>query len=197
MAVCAVLVSGCAPKDFKGVAEYKEITAHARAAVQAALKSLDGVSAATSPRPGRVVNVFFSDVKRLEVDSIPLRARAQAILARGDAYFADWDQSITQIRNPRARELAQQHRPQLQASFEKVKLVSKQAGAEFKPFLAGLREMRLDLEDKPTEIDSETGRKLISDTRENGRRMLEKLDAISAELASVTALLTPKSHGSH
>ncbi len=188
---CAGLLGGCGQKDFPGIEQYKEITTQARAAVQAALQSLDHVSAAPTPCPSKIAADFSRNVQRLEVDSIQVRARAQAILARGDAYFAEWSESITKIKNPRVRELADRQRPQLEQSFNKVKSASKQAGDFFKPFLADMRALRTRLEMNPNGVATESAKDSIRNTRENGQRVIRELDSIKAELKTVMTMLTP------
>jgi hypothetical protein len=187
----AALFAGCATKEPRGVVEYRQITAQALTGVQEALKSLDQVGAEASPAP-KLVSTYSRNVQRLEVDSIQVRARARAILARGDAYFADWSNSIARIKNPRVRELADQSHVELEQSFSKIKLASQEAGAAFKPFLAGLRELRVKLEADPSGIGAGSAKDLMRKTSENGQQVVRELDAINSELNAVTTMLTPK-----
>jgi hypothetical protein len=191
---CAGLLAGCASKDLQGVEEYKQITAQAVTAIQAALQSLDRVSAAPAPCPAQIVEDLSRNVQRLEVDSIKVRARSQAILARGDAYFADWSKSIARIKDPKVRELADRFHPQLEQSFAKIKTSSQQAGAALKPFLSGLRELRVKLETNPAGVKGSPVQDLIRNTRESGREVIHELDSISSELSTITRLLTPAQH---
>jgi hypothetical protein len=191
---CAGLVAGCASKDLQGVEEYKQITAQAVTAIQAALQSLDQVSAAPTPCPAWVVEDLSRKVQRLEVDSVKVRARSQAILARGDAYFADWSESIARIKDPKVRELADRFHPQLEQSFAKIKTASQQAGAAFKPFLSGLRELRVKLETNQTGVKAGPAQDLIRNTRESGREVMHELDSIISELSTITRMLTPAQH---
>jgi len=186
-----VFLFGCATKEVPGIVEYRQSTAQALTGVQDALKSLDQVNARTPPS-SRVVSTYSRDVQKLEVDSIKVRARSRAILARGDAYFADWSNSIATIKNPKIRELADRSHAELEQSFSKIKLHSEQAGAAFKPFLAGLRELRVKLETDPAGVGAGPARDLIIKTRENGQQVVRELDAIELELNTVTRMLTPK-----
>jgi hypothetical protein len=181
------LLAGCGTKELPGVVEYKQITAQALTGVQAAMQSLDKLGT-QAPPPPKLLNAYCQSVQRLEVGSIQVRARAKAILARGDAYFGDWSESIARIKDPRVREQADRSHTQLEQSFSKIKLASQQAGAAFNPFLAGLRDLRVKLESNPAVIGADPIRK----TRENGQQVVRELDAINSELHTVTLMLTPK-----
>lgn len=185
------ILSGCGTKELPGIAEYRQITTQALTSVKQVLKSLDKVSA-KAPSSPKVISNYRRDLQQLEVLSIQVRARSQAILARGDAYFADWSNSIARIENPKVRELAARSRPELEQSFSKIKLSSQQAGAAFRPFLAGLRELRVKLETDPNSVGTAPARDLIQKTRQNGQQVVRELEAIESELTTMTMSLTPK-----
>src|SRR5215468_7543027 len=96
LAVLLATAPGCASDKSKSasnlpvaredVKELRQITADSIKAVNATLQSLDQVRA-QAPCPPRLFNSFTKDVQRLEVDSFKMRARAQAIRVRGQAYF--------------------------------------------------------------------------------------------------------------
>jgi hypothetical protein len=94
--ILVTAVSGCAthksadeaPEPGSGIAEYKEITAQALTSLRAVLDSLKSVNAQPYPCPSNVSAVFTERVLQLQTDSLRVRARTQAILSRGDAYFA-------------------------------------------------------------------------------------------------------------
>ena len=191
------LFAGCRTKDLSGVKEYQQIRAEASTAVQRALKALDPISDSTNPYPAKLVAALGQQVHRLKVDSVRLRARSQAILARGDAYFADWSENISRIENPRVRELAEQHRPELENCYTKIKLASQKAGAAFKPFLAGLQKINIELETKPDELATDSGKTFIRETQNNGEQVLSELEIINSELDAITTMLTPTKSSTH
>ncbi len=195
----AGLLAGCAtkesassaPRRLKGVEEYKQLAAQALHGVQAALQSLDQVSAQAEPCSPKVVAAFSNQVQRLQVESIRVRARSQAIQARGDAYFQAWSENIARIQDPRVRELAERFHPQLEQCYLKVKVASREAGEAFRPFLSGLRELRTELENKPDVVATDSARELIRATREHGQEVVKKLGEISNECQAITTMLTP------
>jgi hypothetical protein len=150
LAAVAASLIGCATRDAvsnaprpgDGIAEYRQIVDEGLKAMGAALASLDRVSTQTNRCSARVLAVFSKEVERLEVDSLRVRARSQAMQARGEAYFEHWHETLARVEDPRVRELAAQHRPQLQQSFANIKLASETTRDVFKPFLAGLRRLQ-------------------------------------------------------
>jgi len=171
------------------VMEYQQIVAQAKAEVANAVASLEKVGAQSGKVPEGVVADFSSEVGRLEVNSIQIRARAQAIQARGDDYFRDWSDNIVKIKNPHIRELAAQHRPELEQSFSRIKAGSQRAGASFKPFLSSLRTIRLQLE---THAGAAPGGELISNTLSQGRDVIHELDGVSSELHGIVKMPIPE-----
>src|SRR5262249_56033 len=130
------------------------------------------------------------EVDQLQAESVRVRARTQAIQARGDAYFEAWSKNLTPEGAPPAPKTPEQL-SQLQESFSKIKVASKQTGDAFKPFFAGLRHLRVNLEINPSSVQSEEGRQLIRTTRDQGVEVIQKLDAVKAELQSLILLATP------
>ena len=179
-----------APEPGSGVAEYKEITAEALSSIRAALHSLEKVNAQSYPCPAKVSAEFTDRVLQLQSESLRVRARAQAILARGDAYFASWSESIARIKDPQVRNAAERCRPQLQESFSNIKLASQKAGASFKPFLSGLRLLHVQLEKDSGLPQNETTKELVVTTRANGEEAVKELDIVNRELDAITRLLT-------
>ena len=189
---CATKASNdAAPRPGSGVTEYRELTSEAVKAVRAALAALDKVSVASNPCPPKLVAAYAGEVQRLHVDSLRIRARGQAIQARGDAYFADWTENMARIQDPQIRERAERFRPELQQSFSRIKLASQQAGAAFKPFMSELRMLRVQLDKPLPSIADDTTKDLIRTTRGHGGEVLQALSGIDNELDTITRLLTP------
>lgn len=187
--LCAsAILLGCATKDLPGVMEYQEIVAQAKAEVANAVATLEKVEAQGAKVPAGITVDFSSEVVRLEVNSIQIRERVQAIQARGDVYFKDWDENISKIKNSRVRELARKHHPELEQSFNRIKAGCQRAGASFKPFLAELRTIRLKLE---TQSGVAPDHEQTSNTLSQGREVLQALDDVSFELQGVVKMLTP------
>lgn len=189
---CATHDSTSAPtRPGSGVAEYQQLTIQAQKAVTSALNSLDKVSGHTNNCPQNIRASLADNVQRLQVDSLRIRARAQAIQARGDAYFADWSETLKQVDNPGVREAAERNHSQLEQSFSQIKLASQQAGAAFKPFLAGLRQLHINLDNDASAAGSTSGTDLLKTTQDHGKEVLKQLGTITNRLHEITRLLKP------
>lgn len=196
-AVALGLVSGCAtensirtrPPSGRGLEEYRHLTVNSTTAILDSLKWLEQLNSQTGRCPPKVVTAFAEHVEQLQIGSIKVRARAQAIQARGEVYFQAWSSGGVEPAEAPLPPPADQM-SKVRESFTRVKLASQQVGESFRPFFAGLRQLRAELESDPAIIDSEQGKKLIRKSRESGWQVLQKLGALSDELQALRPLLT-------
>jgi hypothetical protein len=205
MATLFAVCVGCASKESApaavrpggGIAEYRQIATEATKSIQAALLSLNTVAAQSNRCSPEVLLAFSSQVQRLQVESIQVRARSQAMLARGDAYFEHWQDNIARVGDPKVRALAESRRPLIQPGFQQVKSLSQQGHEAFKPFLAGLRKLRNELEKAPDTLDSSAARETIQLAREKGGQVEGCLAGIQQELDSMSVMVTPPTTAPH
>ena len=182
------LAGGCAsssgdasaPKPGSGIAEYRTVARDAHRAVDATVKSLEALA-----RPSTETNLphpalpgFDRALHQLELASIKARARAEAIIARGQAYFDEWKGNLAGITNQAAARTEAKHYDQLHEHFERVRQRSGEVREEFRPFMAKLREFRARLA-KPA---AEWPREDLDAVTASGRRVLQTLESISTAL---------------
>jgi len=192
------LFAGCATQERttstsrpgSGVHEYRQLTSESATAVLTALSWLERVSAQTGRCPPKTVSGFAKQVEQLQVNSIRVRARAQAIRARGEAYFEAWTKNSNDMGAAPPRP-APERLPQIKESFTRIKLASQEAGESFRPFFGGLRNLRAELEADPSVIETEKARTMIRTTRERGLLVLQKLGVLEDELQALLPLLAP------
>ncbi len=197
VALLPSLVGGCAnqhPVDTavrpgSGVQEYRQLTTNATAAVQRVLLCLDRVGRQTNGCPSKLRAAFTEEVERLQVGSIRVRARAQAIQARGDAYLDAWSRNLAPAESPAIRPAAERM-PDIEKSFAKIKLASREAGDAFRLFLSGLRKLGVGLETNANLLGTSEATDLINTTREHGQRVVRHLAFIEGELQVLAPLLT-------
>ena len=198
LASVLLFLAGCASREAKpeskpgtGIDEYRQLTITAHKAVQSALDGLAQVQAQSNGCPPNVVSNFAAEVRRLQVESVQVRARSQAMQARGDAYFKDWHANLERVKNREVRALAAKNRPQLEQSFGRIKQLSQQGHEAFQPFLAALRQVRNALEKDPASLSTEPVQAVLKDARQHGEQVERCLDGIHRELDSMRALITP------
>lgn len=195
----ALASAGCAtsqstvdkPRPGQGIVEYEELIAESQHGINQALAALDRISEAAPCCAHRDIDNLSQVVEHLQVDSLRIRARAQAIQERGDAWFRNWHQHVTQISDPRIRALADQNRPELQQRFTALKANAIQTRASFKPFFDGLREIRNTLEKDPAAIQFGPMQERLRATRAQGEELKARLAATGLELEEMRGLVTP------
>ncbi len=193
-----ILLAGCATHDTKtadsppptGVEEYRQLTSQSSAGVHSALAWLEQINAQSGQCPAKIVAGFAQEIDQLQVHSMRIRARAQAIRARGDEYFATWPESGKPTPDalvPVSAEISPSPEKfrELRDRFTKIKSSSQQAGEAFRPFFAGLRKLRAGLEADPASIESPETKELIRGTREYGWQVLQKLGVLRDELQAL------------
>jgi hypothetical protein len=196
MLVVAAGSSACAARHFRpaasqtksGVAEYREVVVFSITAIKATLDSMDQL---TIQPDTRSFKAFAESVHRLEVDSIEVRARTRAMEARGDAYFAQWQEQLTRMNDDAARQRAEEHRDELKRSFDQILLSVRLTRQAFDFFLAGLHHLRAKLESNPDLASVNSTRALFTSTERSGHEVQEGLADILAELNSISLQLAP------
>src|SRR5262249_46319033 len=106
--VGSILAGGCAstetrgegPRARDGIAEYRQVAVDAKRAMRGALSSLASLSGRSNECAPGVLSAFSAQMQRFEVESIPLRSRAQALEARGNAYFQQWEEHLARVKDP-------------------------------------------------------------------------------------------------
>lgn len=173
--------------------EYRQLVVLAMNQVDTTLRSLDEVAAQANANPRRAYEAFAKAVQRIEVDSVKVRQRTQAMRARGDAYFEHWLEYLAGVPNEEVRRRAEQHKAEVKQSFERIQQGSQQARESFRPFLTDLQKLRAVLEAEPSLVRIDAHKDLILAAKDKGRQVQQGLDRILAEMNTMTALLRPSS----
>ena len=209
LAVGVCVIAGCAgtsetsrippvPKPGKGIAEYREIARVAHKAVARTVDSLESLPEFSGPQNSqRRVSDFDRAFEDLELTSIKARARAEAIIARGQKYFDEWQEQLGTNQSA-----AQADYNRLFAHFSRVRERSAEVRAEFRPFMAGLRQFRATLDPldpvkpadfvakpAPAQPTVQNPKSEIRDITAGGRRVLKTLESVSAALDAAEAEL--------
>ena len=182
-----LLLAGCAssnsdapstPKPGSGIVEFREITRQAHRSVAAVVDSLQSVAR----EPGRADADFDRAFNDLELTSMKARARAEALIARGQHYFEEWKEHLTVTNQPSA----QADYDRLYNHFTIVRHRAGEVREEFRPFMASLRQFRARL-DKPAAAGTSQPSSDIDALAASGRRVLKNLDSLSVALDAAEA----------
>jgi len=109
------------------------------------------------------------------------RARAEAIMARGQAYFDEWKEHLSGVTNQAAARAGEERYVRMHEQFERVRECSKEVREEFRPFMAQLREFRARL-DQPASVGGALSRPELEQLGAQGRGVLVRLDAVALAL---------------
>jgi len=182
------LLAGCAssnsdapstPRPGSGIVEFREIAGRAHRSVAAVVDSLQSAAR----EPGRANADFDRAFNDLELTSMKARARAEALIARGQNYFDEWKEHLAATNQPSA----QADYDRLYKHFTLVRQRAGEVREEFRPFMASLRQFRARL-DKPAVAGATSQPSLgVEALTESGRRVLKNLDSLSAALDAAEA----------
>ena len=180
----ALVLAGCAapsriqPRPGSGIAEYRQLTREAHQAVAATIDALEALSRPNPKNapPHPALAGFDRALHDLELSSVKTRARAEAIITRGQAYFEEWKEQLAGVTNAALARVESGHYERMLQHFERVREQSGQVRTEFRPFMAQLREFRAAL-DKSPRTDAGT-----ADVLAGGRRVLQALQSVAKAL---------------
>ena len=201
LAMVGAALIGCASTDTsqkqptlrQDFLEYRQLVVLAMNQVDATLQALDELSAQANADPRRAYAAFAKAVHRLEVDSIKVRSRVEAIRVRGLGYFENWEKYLAGVDNAEVRRRAEEHRAELKQGFENTRQASQQVREVFRPLLSDLQKLRAVLEADPSLVRIAAQKDLILAANDKGRQVQQGLDCILVEMNGITALLRPSS----
>lgn len=174
------------PPSGRGIAEYREVTHDAHQAVAAVLRSLEALAAPSSKAfPAHAALPGFDRaLHQLELTSIRARARAEALIARGQSYFDEWKENLNATNPSPAPQGSPETYERLLQQFNRVQKHSGEVREQFRPFMGRLREFRARL-DRPSSSGGwteEAFRKELETVTAGGRQVLSTLDALRQAL---------------
>ena len=180
----SAFVAGCVstpgttaqPKPGTGIAEYRKLTRDAHQAITATLKPLQALARPADRTPHPDLATFDRALEKLEITSFRTRSRAEAIIARGQAYFDEWKAQFVGAR------VETERYARLLEHFRRIQERSGEVRTEFRPFMAKLREFRAGFDRSSIPTNQEQSRTAIDALVASGQRVLESLNVVSKSL---------------
>jgi hypothetical protein len=194
---CAALMAGCASSGYKqadktgeAINTLRNDVLNIKTAVDTTLKSMDDLAAAASTDPRKPYEAFAKNVDKVEAAGNKAKKNAEAMHAKGEAYFQQWEQQISQVQNEKIRQLAQERRAKLQEAFGNIKKSAADAKESFPIFLSDLKDLRTLLSTDLTVQGIAAAKGIFKKTKSEGQDVQKHLDAVEAELNTVVAAIT-------
>jgi hypothetical protein len=198
-AVAALLLAGCgttagykqADQTGAGIAEFREEITKTSAAVNETVKSLNEVAASANTNPRKAFEGFTKSLADLESTSEKAKKRGQDMKEKGQAYFADWEKQLAEMKNPEIKSLAMQQKAKLQATFDSIRTVTAPLKAQFDPWLSDLKDLQKYLSNDLSISGVDAAKSLFAKTQAEGFEVQKSMNTLVAELNTVAATLTP------
>jgi Protein of unknown function (DUF2959) len=195
----AALFSGCgttsgykqADKTGAGIAEFRAEIVNGKKAIDATMKSLGDIAATANTNPRKAFEQYSKDVAQLESTAEKVRKRGEAMKAEGQAYFKQWEQQLATMTNPDIRSLAEKQKAKLQATFDSIRKYTEPLRAQFGPWMSDLKDLQKYLSNDLTISGVDAAKSLFTKTTTEGLEVQKSMDALVAELNTVSATLTP------
>jgi len=193
------LLSGCgttsgykqADKTGAGIAEFRDEIVKGKTAIDATMKSLSDIAASANTDPRAAFTQYSKDVANLESTAATIRKRAQTMRDQGQAYFAQWEKELAEVKDPEIRALAEQRKAKLQETFESIRKYSDPLKAQFDPWMSNLKDLQTYLGNDLTIAGVEAAKSLFAKTTAGGQEVQKSMDALIAELNTIAATITP------
>jgi hypothetical protein len=161
-------------------------------------RTLQSLSALTDPTQADLQGAykrFGQQVDRMKQHAAQTKVDADAMRQTREAYFAKWDQRISQTDNATIRAEADAMRTRLRSGQEKLIADSALAKEAYDPFVADLEDARKFLSGGVTNdaiaVLAPTARK----AQENGKLLKQRLDALVADLDAIEGKPTTRPSG--
>jgi len=158
----------------------------------------------------RQVTVTLEELNRLKVKDIELRPqfekfkaelikmeeraengrnRADAMKAKGQEFFADWEQQVKSIQNPDIRKAAENRLAQRKKSYNKILAAMQEAREELVPFMSDLNDLKKMFDGELTASSVASAKDLFRQANWHGNDVNESLLDVEKELDRVAAEL--------
>jgi hypothetical protein len=130
---------------------------------------------------------YSTQLARMGDHADKLRREADAMRASRNAYFAQWEEKVSEIENPTIRATAEAKRNKLRESHERIATEAGQARDAYEPFMRDLQDVRKflggDLSKQSVSMLGDVQRKAVA----SGGTVKEKIGVIIAELDAIDA----------
>jgi hypothetical protein len=137
-------------------------------------------------------NTYRAEVAHAQSAAVWTRQTAENMRVQGAQYFADWQQELGGISNPKLRKKAEQRLASVQKRYGSVSKALETAGAKFTPFLSDLADIEKVLARDLTAGGVKSLRGTVSSAQFNLGPVRRAIDNAAADLEKMSKELRPQ-----
>jgi hypothetical protein len=180
-----------ADKTGQGIADFREEIVKGKQAIDTTMATLNQIEVQAVSNPRKAYEKFCKDVANLDSVAAKAKKRGQDMKEQGQAYFRQWEMQMAQVKDPAIQKLSQQRQAKLRETFDNIKKYTEPLKAQFDPWMADLKSVQSYLGQDLTVAGVNAAKDIIAKTKAEGREVQKSMDALIAELNSVSATITP------
>jgi len=132
---------------------------------------------------------FKAELVKMEERAENGRSRADAMKAKGEEFFADWEQQVKSISNSDIRKAAENRLAKRKKSYNKILSAMQEAKAELVPFMSDLNDLKKMFDGELTASSVASAKDLFRQANWHGNDVNESLLDVEKELDRVAAEL--------
>ena len=180
-----------ADKVGASIAEFRDEIINVKKEVDKTMTALDKIVTTAATDPRKAFKEFDKAVPDIDDAAKKAKKRAEDIKSRGQAYFAGWEKELAGVNNAEIRQLAEERKVKLQATFGNIRTSMEPVRDQFTGWLANLKDLQKYLSNDLTIGGIDAAKELIGKAQTDGRAVQQSMDNVIAELNTIVATLTP------
>ncbi len=180
-----------ADKVGASIAEFRDEIVNIKKEVDTTMAALDKIVTTAAADPRKAFKDFDKAVPQIDDAAKKAKKRGEDIKARGQAYFQAWEKELASVNNAEIRQLAEERKAKLQATFGSIRTSMGPVRDQFNTWLADLKDLQKYLSNDLTIGGIDAAKELIGKAKTEGQGVQQSLDKVIAELNTIVATLTP------
>jgi predicted nucleic acid-binding Zn-ribbon protein len=195
------LVAGCASPPPSGVdraeaaaesmAMVRSLTNECRKQIDETLSALNAVSAAKSGNTKPAYEKFVAEIEKSRSLAGKTKATADAMRAKGRAFFADWEKEIETIKDPEMKARAQARTIERSKQYASIEETMGTAKGRWTTFSSDLKDLKTYLDNDLNAKGIESAANQFKKTNLDGTELKNCIGDLSDILDKVAAELAP------
>lgn len=173
------------------IAEFRDEIIIVKKEVDKTMVALDKIVTTAATDPRKAFKEFDKAVPDIDDAAKKAKKRSEDIKARGQAYFAAWEKELAGVNNAEIRQLAEERKVKLQATFGNIRTSMEPVRDQFVTWLANLKDLQKYLNNDLTIGGIDAAKELIGKAKTEGQGVQLSIGKVIGELNTIVATITP------